>query len=191
MGFSRYFTRVILLCMKTIIGLVGEKFAGKDVVANYLEKKHGAKHVRFSHLLDEILNILNLPISRRNEIDLGLGLRHIFGRSVLGPAVVKRVLDASEELIVVNGIRMDEMEDIKKIGAKIIYITAPVNVRFERYQNRHEKQDDASMDLEHFISQEQEATEINIPALGKKADFKIENSGSLEELYEKVEKIIS
>jgi dephospho-CoA kinase len=176
--------------MKIIVGLVGEKFAGKDAVANYLADKHNAAHIRFSHILDDILRLLNLPISRRNEVDLGLGLRQIFGRAVLGPAIIKRAEASGADLVVINGIRMDEMENIKNIGAKIIYITAPANTRFERYQKRHEKTDDGVMDFEQFKEQEKELTEIGIPELGKRADFRIDNTGTLEELYEKADKII-
>ena len=173
------------------IGLVGEKLAGKDTVANYLVEKYGAKHIRFSHLLDEILQILNLPISRRNEVDLGLGLRKIFGNKVLGSAIIKRALNFKTPLVVINGIRMNEMEEIKKIGAKIIYITAPAKIRFKRYQKRHEKADDATMNFEQFKTQEKEATEVGIPELGEKADYHIDNIGSLEELNRKVDEIIN
>ncbi|MCX6797361.1 MAG: hypothetical protein NTX98_02685 [Candidatus Doudnabacteria bacterium] len=176
--------------MKLIIGLVGEKFAGKDAVADYLAKEYKAAHVRFSHILDDILRLLNLPISRRSEIDLGLGLRQIFGRSVLGPAIIKRAEKAAAEIVVVNGIRMDEMENIKNIGAKIIYVTAPAKVRFERYLKRREKTDDGTMNFEQFKEQEKELTEIGIPELGKRADHKIENIGTLEELYQKAEEAL-
>jgi len=175
---------------KLIIGLVGEKLSGKDVAANYLVKKYGAQHVRFSHLLDEMLTILVLPLSRRNEIDLGLGLRKIFGERVLGHALIKRVRESGNSFIVINGIRMDEMEDIKKIGAKIIYITASSKTRFQRYTIRREKADDASMSYSQFIEQEKERTEVGIPALGKKADNKIINEGEIGELFEQLDRII-
>ena len=174
-----------------LIGLVGEKFAGKDAAANYLVKQYGAEHLRFSHILDEILNILNLPVSRRNEIDLGLGLRKIFGGSVLGPALLRRAAKSTAGMVVINGIRMDESEPVKKAGAKIIYITAPIELRFQRYQQRHEKTDDGVMSFNQFINQEQELTEIGIPDLGKQADFKIDNIGSLEELYKKIDGVVN
>lgn len=174
-----------------IIGIVGEKLAGKDIAANYLVSKYGADHFRFTHILDAILEELNLPISRQNEIALGLGLRKVFDEHVLVNALEKRVKKSWAKLIVVNGIRMDEMEIVKNWGAKIIYITAPLNTRFDRYQNRHEKADDAVMNLEEFIEQEKGPTEINIPELGKKADFKIENTGNPEDLYKKIDAIIT
>ena len=173
-----------------IIGLVGEKLAGKDTVANYLEAKYNASHFRFSHILDAILEELNLEISRKNEIDLGLGLREVFGEHVLINALEQRVKRSMAGYQVVNGIRMDELEIVKSWGAKIIYITAPIEVRFERYNNRRGgksgKADDAQMDFEHFKEHEAGRTELEIPELGKKADFRIDNVGSLEELYKKV-----
>jgi dephospho-CoA kinase len=192
-GINRLVFRVFLdynLCMK-VIGLVGEKLAGKDEVAKFLQKKYGVFHIKFSHLLDEILNILDEPISRRNEIDLGLGLRKIFGPNVLFNALKKKVESAGAGLIVVNGIRMDEQEKvIKELGAKIIYITAPSEIRFKRYQSRHEKTDDGKMDFEQFKEQEKEATEIGIPLLGAKADYRIDNIGSKDDLYKKVDEIV-
>jgi dephospho-CoA kinase len=176
---------------RIIIGLVGEKLAGKDTVANYLVEKHGAFHVRFTHILDEILNSLNLPISRQNEIDLGLGLRKIFDERVLGTAVIKRIQSSQINMVVVNGIRMDEMEEIKKLGATIVYVTASPKIRYDRYMQRHEKTDDGVLPYEQFMEQDKTPTEVGIPALGAKADFKIENEGSLEELYRKVDDIIN
>lgn len=113
-----------------IIGLVGEKFAGKDTAANYLVSKYNAGHFRFSHILDAILEELNLEISRKNEVSLGLALRKVFGEHVLVDALEQRVRRSISGYPVVNGIRMDELPVVKSWGAKIIYITAPVETRF-------------------------------------------------------------
>lgn len=178
--------------MPKILALIGEKFAGKDAAADYLAKNYGAAHVRFSHILDDILKALDLPISRRNEIDLGLGLRKIFGDGVLGHAIEQRVKSAAADLVVVNGVRMDEMKNVKNLGAATVYITAPAEIRFERYQKRHEKTDDATVNFEEFVRQEQtELTEINISKLGAECEYKIENAGSLENLHKKIDEIIS
>jgi dephospho-CoA kinase len=176
--------------MKTIIGLVGEKLAGKDTTANYLVEKYSADHFRFTHILDAILEDLDMEISRKNEITLGMGLRKAFGEHVLINAVEDRIKKSWASFIVVNGIRMDELDIVKSWGAKTIYVTAPVEVRFQRYQTRKEKADDALLNFEQFKEQENGPTEQRIPELGTKADFKIENTGSLEELYGKVDEIL-
>lgn len=174
-----------------IIGLVGEKLAGKDTVAVHLEQSYGAYSIKFSQILDEILELLRLQKTRRNEIDLGLGLRNIFGEEVLYKVLIQRVKQSQSEIGVINGLRMDEQEKVvKDLGAKIIYITAPTELRYERYLRRKEKVDDGAMNFEQFKEQEKEATEVGIPSLGKRADFKIENTGSLEELYRQVDKVI-
>jgi dephospho-CoA kinase len=177
--------------MSLIIGLVGEKLAGKDTVANFLVEKYSAEHFRFTHILDEILEKLNLPISRQNEIDLGLALRKVFGERVLASAVISRAKKSSASIVVINGIRMDELEPVKNLGGKIVYITAPTELRFERYKSRREKTDDGVMNFEQFKEQEKGPTEVGIPALGAQADFKVENVGTVEELEEKVVSILN
>ncbi|MEK7617820.1 MAG: hypothetical protein AAB410_01625 [Patescibacteria group bacterium] len=178
---------------KLIIGLVGEKLAGKDEAAKYLVKKFGAFHIKFSHLLDGILDILDIPKTRRNEIDLGLGLREVFGPEVLFRALKKRVLESNAPAVVINGIRMDEQETIiKELGAKMIYITAPVELRYERYRHRKEKIDDGKMSFEEFARQDkEELTEKGIPELGKQAKYRIDNTKTLEDLHAEINKIIS
>jgi dephospho-CoA kinase len=174
-----------------ILGLTGEKLSGKDTVAEFLVQKHKAAHIRHSQILDEILQNLDLPVSRRNEIDLGMGLRQVFGNGVLGRALRKRVTDTKNELIVINGIRFqDELQNARELGAKIIYITAPEDVRYQRFLKRQEKTDDATQNLDQFRLQEQEPTEIGIPSLGAQADIQIDNIGTIEQLYQKVEKIL-
>jgi len=176
-----------------IIGLVGEKLAGKDTAAKYLSEQYGAEHFRFTHILDAILEELNLPISRQNEIDLGLGLRKIFGEHVLVNALEKRARKSWSKILVVNGIRMDEMEIVRSWDkhSKIVYITASLELRFERYKSRREKADDAVMNLDQFKEQEKGLTEIRIPELGKNADMKIENTGSLEEFHQKLDALMA
>ncbi len=177
---------------KLVIALIGEKLAGKDEVAKYLVDKYQGFHIKFSHLLDEILTVLALPKTRRNEIDLGLGLRNIFGNQVLFNALKQRIEPLNNRLIVINGVRMDEFEKVvTDLQAKTFYITAPVEVRYKRYLARHEKVDDGKLSFEAFARQDkEELTEKDIPILGARADYKIENVGSLEELYGKIERLL-
>ncbi len=177
--------------MALILGLIGKKLGGKDTVAEYLVAKHSASHIRHSHILDEILTILDLPISRRNEIDLGVGLRKVFGDGILGQALARRVKNATSNIIVINGIRFpDELANAKNLGAKIVYITAPSELRYQRFLKRQEKADDASQSMEEFTHQEQEPTEIQIPAIGKQADYELQNVGTLEDLYKNIDNLL-
>ncbi len=177
--------------MAKILALTGEKLGGKDTVAEHLVSRYGAFHVRHSHILDDILRLLDMPVSRRNEIDLGMGLRRVFGEGALNAGLAKRVRESNAELIVINGYRFqDELLNAKRLGARTVYITAPEEQRYQRFLKRQEKADDARQTIEQFRQQEHEPTEIGIPGLGAQAEFRIENTGTLEELYGKVDEIV-
>ena len=174
-----------------IIGLVGEKLSGKDTAAQYLVKQYQAYHIRYSDTLDEILKVLDLAISRRNEIDLGLALRSGFGKGVLNHSISKKVRESTTPHSVINGIRfVDELTTAEQLGAKIIYITAPIETRYQRYLHRKEKSDDGSQTLEQFQHQESEKTEMAIAGLGAQASFRIDNDSDLESLYHELDKLI-
>jgi dephospho-CoA kinase len=175
-----------------IIGLIGARLSGKDTIAKYLEQNFQAFHIKYSHILDEILDILDQPKSRRNEIDIGMAMRSVFHEGVLNTAIKKRILNSNAKVKVINGIRFeDEFETAKTLGAKFIYITAPQDLLYKRFLERNQKPDDSTLTAQEFAALEKEPTENKISQLGEKADFKIENTGSLEELYAEVEKIIN
>src|SRR5690242_43776 len=107
-----------------IIGLVGEKLAGKDTVAQYIVSKYGAVHFRTSDILDELLKTLSLPITRRNEIDVGKAVEDMFGSKIIGEALAKRIKTSAAPIIINNGLRQEyQFNDARAMGAKIIYVT--------------------------------------------------------------------
>lgn len=177
--------------MPKILGIIGQRLSGKDTVGEYLKTKHAAYHIKYSNILDEILDILDQPKSRRNEIDIGMAMRSVFHEGVLNAAIKKKVLAATQDVRVVNGIRFqDEFDTMQSLGAKFLYITAPQDILYQRFLSRREKTDDNSLSAQEFAALENEPTEIKISQLGARADFKIENVGSLEELYEQVDFVI-
>ncbi len=174
-----------------ILGIVGQRLAGKDTAGDYLVKKYGAFHVKYSMVLDEILDILDLPKSRRNEIDLGMGIRSAFHEGVLWGAVRKKISQSAAGFKVISGIRFqDEFDNAKALGARMIYVTAPQEILYERFLKRREKADDSTLSAQEFAKLENEPTEVKIAYLGSQCDIKIDNTGTLEELYAKIDGII-
>ena len=177
--------------MKMILGIVGRRLSGKDEVSDYLVKNYQAFHIKYSNILDEILDIIDQPKSRRNEIDIGIAMRQVFKEGVLNRAIKKKLLASEAQLKVVNGIRFqDEFDTILSMGGKFLYITAPHEILYQRFLARKEKADDSTLSAQEFAALENEPTEIKIPQLGEQCDFKIENTGSLEELYKKIDEVI-
>ncbi|MFH1367409.1 MAG: AAA family ATPase [Patescibacteria group bacterium] len=174
-----------------LIGLVGEKGGGKGTVADYLVSEYKAVKLRFSGVLDDLLLRLGLAISRNNEINLALSLREKFGNGVIAKALAQDFNKSGEKLGVLDGIRYwEELEVFQKLpGFLLVYVKAPLEKRFERNYRRGEKKDD-NISLEEFKKVESAPTEVYIKKIAAKADVLIDNSGTLDDLYAKIEEKI-
>ncbi|MFA5872220.1 MAG: AAA family ATPase [Parcubacteria group bacterium] len=176
---------------KIIIGLVGEAGSGKDTVADYLGEKHNAVLLRFADPLREALSLYIDNFSREDLGWLSISLRKRFGNKVLSEALRKRIRDVKEGIVVINGLRlMEDLEFMNSIpGATVIYITLDSKSRWERMYNRGEKTDDA-VSYEDFLKMEKTETEEQIPMIGEKADIKVENTATKEDLFAKIDQIL-
>src|SRR3989344_1279715 len=137
----------------TLIGLAGELYSGKGTAARFYEQKFKAKNLRFSKILDVILNMLDLPNTRENEQDLATVLRQLFGEAVLVPALLGSLESGSTERVcVIDGIRkMQELNELRKYkNFKLIFIKSSFENRFKRLRERDEKHGEKFTEIEEF-----------------------------------------
>jgi len=176
---------------KIIIGLVGESGSGKDTVADYLRDKHKAKLYRFADPLREALELYLDHISREDLQWLAVKFKERFGKGILAKGMRKKIEQNGSSLIVINGIRFSEdAEFVKSLpNGRVMYITLDNKSRWERIYNRGEKSDDA-VSFEKFLEMEKALTEVQVPEIGKNADFQLKNTGTKEELFAKVDEIL-
>ena len=177
---------------KVIIGLIGETGSGKDTFCDHIKKtaREPVFCFRFSDSLSEILRILFDEVKKEDQQWLGKTLREKYGNDILAKAMARRIKNVENGFIILNGVRYwEEFEMVKKLGGKNLYITAGQKTRWQRINKRGEKIDDSSS-YEKFIEKEKAKTEILIPELAKKTDFKIENIGSMEDFFKKIDTII-
>lgn len=176
---------------KIIIGLAGESGSGKDTVAEYFKQKFGAILMRFADPLRETLGLYIDNISREDLQWLSFELRNRFGNRVLSKALRKKIEEMDGGLIVINGMRvMEDCDFVKSFeDAFVLYVTLDQKARWKRIFGRREKSDD-SVSFEKFQEMELAEIEVQIPKIGEKADYRIENIGSKEELFAKVDEII-
>ena len=177
---------------KIIIGLTGEIGAGKDTFCDHIAKisQEPVFSLKFSDPLSEVLKVFFDEVSREDQQWLAIMLRERFGKDILAKAIKKKINHIEKGLIILNGIRyQEEFNMIKKMAGQIIYITADSKLRWQRLQDRGEKKDD-SAPYEKFLELEKAETESLIQEMGKEADYKIENNGSLEEFHKKVDELI-
>ncbi len=111
-------------------------------------------------------------------------------RIIIG--ALRKKIDGEEGLIVINGLRFWEDYDFVKSfePGYVIYSTADQKLRWQRIAGRGEKADD-DITLEKFQELERAETEVHIPEIGAKTDFKIVNEKDLEFLLKSVDEIMA
>lgn len=183
----------IVMNKKIIIGLVGETGSGKDTVANHIHKKYGIELLRFGNPLKKTLKFFTDQVSKEDSNWLYGILSNRFGEDVLHNAVRREIKNSKERIICVNGLRMPKDEDFIRSFENnvIIYITADQKLRWKRSVDRAEKSDD-KQSFEDFKKFEETAkTERAIKNIGYRAEFKIDNKGSLNDLLTNTNDIIN
>ncbi len=191
--------------MTKVIGLVGEKGSGKQTFVNFLKeilrlpsvaqdysKETQIRQVRFSDILAQTLMIWDIPNTRANLQKLSLIMEEGFGQASLANAAKFSIEGDHAEVLIFDGIRRQtELDLVKNMPNSIlIYITADQKLRYERLKLRSEKVGEVGLTFEQFLEEEKSKAEINIPTLGKKADKRLENNGSLEEFKNKIKELI-
>lgn len=178
--------------MKIVLGVIGESGSGKETFAKLLSEfvaPHSVKLIRTSDILKETLLKWGLDTSRENYIKVSVAMRSTFGEDVLPNAIKESVLEAAEDIVILDGLRWPaDVEMLRSLPSQmLVYVTASAEVRFARTQKRQEKHGEKDTDFQKFLQENQSPADVAIPRLGAEADFRIENNGSLEEFQSRVQ----
>ncbi|NCN25302.1 hypothetical protein COT94_04380 [Candidatus Falkowbacteria bacterium CG10_big_fil_rev_8_21_14_0_10_37_14] len=176
---------------KIIIGLIGEKGAGKGTVSDYLTTNYGAEHFGTSKVLKRTIGDLYLDLTRDNFIKLALVLKEGFGAAVVINSLIQNIEDKSvSPIVIADGIRMhdDVKPFLERYGRNfyLIYVTADMQIRYERTKARKEKAGEDKMSWPEFIAEEARLTEVAIHEVGRQADYIIDNNGDQPALEKQV-----
>lgn len=174
------------------LGLVGFSACGKDSVANYLVSKYGFKHVSSGDLVRAYIKANNLGEPTRELVKrFARELRDQHG----GDYLVNLALGEATSRLVLTGLRViPEIESFKKAGGVIVAVTSPQAVRYQWLKKRGDI--DSTMTLEQFKDFEhREAVNAdpnaqNVQAVVDRADYIIDNSNTLDDLYKKVDDLL-
>lgn len=177
---------------KIVLGIAGEIAAGKGTVAKYLIKKHKASTHRFSTALRDVAKRMYLEESRENLQKISTMMRENFSEDVLSIVIYKDVKNDDNQIVAIDGVRrMADIEFLKKIpDFKLAYIDTSMENRYERITKRGENVDDNNKTFEKFQKDNEHEAELQIKDLKDKADFVIDNNGTIEELYAQIDKIV-
>ena len=177
-----------------IIGLTGSKAGGKGVVSEILKEKEFLYESLSDRVREEAVKrgIENYTVKDLQNI--GDELRREFGEGILAKKTLEKI-DVNKNYII-DGLRnTGEIEELKKFGGFVlIAIDASQKIRFERILKRARGSDPKDwesfleMDERDIRSKEKSGQEVG--NCMEMADIKIMNDASLEELKEKIRKIL-
>ena len=177
---------------KKIIAVVGKTGSGKDFFSNYIKDEfESVDSFRFSQPLTEALGFFFDKIKKEDQQWLSSALRDNYGEDILAKAIIKKIEKSEKEIIILNGARVEEDVDmVKSINGKVIFIDCEAYKRWERIKGRGEKEDD-NISFDKFSEMDQNRTEKQIENLKKESDFIIDNNGTVNDFKKEINRIIN
>lgn len=178
---------------KIILGFIGPLASGKGTLAKYLNEKYGCNAYRFSSMLRDVLKRLYVEPTRSNLQKVSQVLRENFGQDLMSKIIAEDVKNDANDLVVVDGVRRPT--DITYLETNpafhLVYVTADPHLRWERLVKRNENPGDDKKTFVEFSKDEQAEAEARIEALGKKTPLAITNDSTFDELYARLETILT
>jgi dephospho-CoA kinase len=177
---------------KIIIGLAGQIASGKDTVAEYVKQKYGGVTISFSQPLRDILNRLYLPIDRTHMSGLAQCIIDKFGNDTLSKTIATEIEKSNKKVFILPNIRREgDYEAFKNNpGFILVGINTDTKKCYERLIKRGQNEDDKTKTWEQFQKDLTLSTEVSIAGLIEKSKIKLDNNGSLEDLYKQVDRLI-
>jgi len=103
-----------------------------------------------------------------------------YGEKIISDALFKEIDKNESGVFLIDGVRTKvNVEEIKKRGGLIVFITASEKTRWERMKKRKERADD-DVSFEKFQEIDNAPIEREIDGIQAVADFTVDNEGDLE-----------
>lgn len=174
-----------------VLGITGHPASGKDTIADYLVTK-GFQKFTFGDLLREEMRVLNLPLDRATMSKYSTERKNKLGNDYLCYVIMKKITGNT----VTPGVRStEEVKTFKKeLGEKfkLIAVDAPIEKRYEWSSARQREGDLVSFE-EFKRIEDQEKNEASgsheVDKVIEMSDITIQNDGTIEELYKKVDNL--
>lgn len=171
-----------------IIGLAGTFASGKDTVAQHLVEDFGYTHVSTGDMVRKVAQEKYGSIERPVLHSTAREFRYEHGAGAFVTEALKE-----QRPTVISGIRtLGEAKTLLEADGTMVFVDAPVEVRFERVKSRN-RDKETELTLEEFKANEEKELyagpndeDFNIRGIRDLADVVVENTLPLEEFIELV-----
>ena len=186
--------------MQIVVCITGYPCSGKTTLAGILGGD-GFAVVELGDLVRERMKVDPAALKFAGDIRGFSGMiREVYGRDVVAAWAVERIKKLGSAKIVVTGLRTEE--ELNRIKAEfpnalLISVNAPDDVRFQRMLSRGRRGDPKS--YEDFMKRDEKEREgllaageetEGLDAMVAKADYHIENTGTISDLKKAAYKIL-
>ncbi len=176
----------------TVVCVVGPPGAGKDELANYLEKKKGFLHISTGNIIREEMKKENIPIDRENMRIFSQKKREELGNQYPANIAAERIVGNT----VISGLRnFSEVGVFEKKFKKnfiLVAVNAPIEVRYNRIKNGRAR---PGVDISFYQFKKQEEAECNSRThemlnLLAWTDYTVDNSGDKQKMFFEMDAIL-
>jgi dephospho-CoA kinase len=178
-----------------ILGITGTLGAGKGTIVEYLKSK-GFKHYSVRQFITEEIERRGMPVNRDSMVAVANDLRAKYGAGYCAEQLYERARKENGNCVIESIRTSGEADALKKKGKFYLFaVDADPKMRYARITKRGTSTDNISFEV--FIENEKremtskDPNKQNISKVIEMADFIFENNGTIEELNEKVEKVLA
>lgn len=173
-----------------IIGVIGFIGSGKNEFSDYIISKYRYMTIDYGDIIRDLATQIGKTHNRYDLQDTQREFAEKRGLEFFGSEVVRKIKENKWEKIVLTGIRRPEDFDVpKKIYEDdmiVVFVDADEKTRFNRLKARNSPRDPQTFD--EFCVHEDREFEMfpYLRELSEKADYHIDNNGTIEELREHI-----
>jgi dephospho-CoA kinase len=176
-----------------VIGAVGRIGSGKDTVVRYISKKCSIPIVSIGDIAREMAEKEGLPATRENLQVLTEKCYERFGRTYFIEETMRRMRRANRDRVLITGIRaptdVTTLKERFRDDFVLICVVADRRRRFRRLLSRGEPRDPKTW--QEFLEQDRAEERIfQLSVTCKLADYRIENDGTMGELFQRADVVI-
>ncbi len=184
-----------------ILVVVGLQGSGKEVTANIL-KESGFHIIELGDIWRELIDRAGIP---RTDVkatrEFTMQLRVEKGKDIYARYALERIRPGMKDVAIMGVRSTYELDHLRGnvTGMKLLAIRAPVKLRFERMMKRAKPEDPKTIEefrwLETRIKRgymsDKKEEQYGLGAVMKLADYTVLNTGTIDELRVKINRILS